>query len=764
MARPTSILDPEKMGQANRLKDRPALRPEDLVDSSGNPVLGANPRKDLKGTGYTISKRGDIVNKYGYLANDRALVKALRRKGMAGQVAREKEEAGEFARTHGITGPVSRGRHRVLMGVEGDSAAIRARQLALESERVGRIEKLGLSPSPYTKEAQERLSQANKDVLRDRPLTGISPLRTEFHPEPSSQVGNIVTNIGGPGSGVLRPEHLDEWQSTPQPKFQSGNLPDPRDFGESGEYQHDDPSSVQMATGEEGQTLRPTDIPDYYAKQKKYWDAFKKESGIDLDKLRSRSEGGDAAWTREWEDAMNKLDNFIRKQEGMEPLPEFVHRGVNRIAASHVEEQMKDEKLLNELLADNIRFNKEKYWFQRKRPETKHGHYVDQWGNDTGETPESKLRNDLMKQAQARLDASVDNIYQVVTGKRVSGRGVNLVQQIQSKASGPFGDGGVRDAARTLLNPYGIDWDNLKIPIPTWEGIVDKFEEVTGSRPDWLKGRKEEEFRRLIGGNLGSDGSLNIKKVKEQLKQWESEARMQKKVDDIRAKKVLAEAAAEEGGEVTGTPAAVDPTGEGVPFSGDFVGGKPFTPSRPPAAVTRPTVQPAAKEPAPPKGWVESRTVTDVDSGQWTQNAFSRIKSEEDARTAAEQGRRPMTLEEAKIAHLDAQAAKIRHDIERDVPTKQVELDILKQIQAVREFDAKHGLDLTGANRDAMLSLMSELSQAIKSLGDPLTMTDEVREAVQEFLDIHRRITGDLGYPVGGSNNQVPTGAAAAAQ
>ena len=63
-----------------------------------------------------------------------------------------------------------------------------------------------------------------------------------------------------------------------------------------------------------------------------------------------------------------------------------------------------------------------------------------------------------------------------------------------------------------------------------------------------------------------------------------------------------------------------------------------------------------------------------------------------------------------------------------------------------------------------MLSLMSELSQAIKSLGDPLTMTDEVREAVQEFLDIQRRITGDLGYPVGGSNNQVPTVAAAPAQ
>ena len=96
MARPTSILDPEKMGRANRLKDRPALRPEDLVDIDGNPVFGSNPLKELKGTGYTLDKDGNIINTSGYLANAPGLKSALRRVRGPANVARQRDAAALF--------------------------------------------------------------------------------------------------------------------------------------------------------------------------------------------------------------------------------------------------------------------------------------------------------------------------------------------------------------------------------------------------------------------------------------------------------------------------------------------------------------------------------------------------------------------------------------------------------------------------------------------------------------------------------------------
>ena len=788
--RTTSVLDPSKMGNPGGLKNRPEYRPEDILDNDGNPIFGSNPNADLKGTGFRVGPQGTIVNTQGYGANAIALQKALRKKGKRGVTVREKEEAALFAEDHGITGPVSRGRHRALRELgEVDSAIIRAKNLQMEAERVEGIKKLGLSESPYTKEAQERLGTAKKDAFPD--------IGAKIG-EGAKQVGNIVTDFGTSvmeGVGKFANRFKPSPSTIEEMKFQAGTGK-PK-LGPGGKHALDAPNKVIRPTdftpeewdgyfniniggqrkriGGEDKINRGEDV-----KGSTVFQNWLEKEGINplvVEDIRPISEGGVVTGDhRKWGDLIDRFANDMREETGKERLPEDSPEGIDRIARKRALERYPDA-LAKRLEKNKARSGDPMGWW-RKKPTKEHGQHSNIFGK-TGETVGARVMDRLIAEERAKIDATVQKQYGKKTGKEPLFRDRTFT----------FRDNAFVDFVTDELRHLGIlNSNQYKVTVPTLKGLFEWFESGTPmakaiapepQTEDYeRRSRNEAVFKEAIARYTREDGTYDEEAAREFLGmeiERQKEQENDKRIRDIRAEMELEK---EEG---TGKPPGVDPTSADRPWRGDRIGGElvtkdvpwkgdsiagnrvpsPYEDSGTPVtAEARPTAQDSAKEPAPPKGWMESRTMTQSDHGSWSQNAFARIKREEDARIAAEQGRRPMTKDEAEIAEIQARTGKLR--METNLAPQELELKVLEQVNKLKQWHAEHGLEKTEASRKALNDLITAISGIYGKFGDTLVMPPALREEMDKLIAIQSQIGGDL-YSAGNWNNKVPTGASAAA-
>ena len=115
--------------------------------------------------------------------------------------------------------------------------------------------------------------------------------------------------------------------------------PDPSShgLGDDKEFFHPDPSSVQWGQRTPGAMWQPLDInPEVWDKSfvpqeggLSLYDQYQQESGVNLEELRPKSEGGTgqgASDYRVWEKARDDYANYVRQKSGSDPLQEFQSR------------------------------------------------------------------------------------------------------------------------------------------------------------------------------------------------------------------------------------------------------------------------------------------------------------------------------------------------------------------------------------------------------------------------------------------------------